>query len=375
MSMSHNSSALASKPLRGSTMSANWPGRVIVYGAVALIGLALALAPFLFPDVRSQEVAARICVFIVLVASYDLLIGYTGIVSFAHTMFFGLGAYGTAIALKTMGPGFEAIVVGGGIGVVAALVLALLIGLLSLRVKAIFFAMVTLSAASVMMVLASQLSDFTGGEDGITYSIPRLFSPAFELLSDSEGKAVRVFGVALNGKIALYYFVFISALVLFLAMMRIVASPLGSVLKAIRENELRAEAIGYRVVFYRTTIFCIAAGIAACAGILRAVWLKYTGPDVVLSFDIMIDILLMVVIGGMGTMLGAVVGVVLMTLAQYYLKDLMALGAEATDNLPLVPDLLNPERWLLWLGLGFILLVYFFPSGIVGTVLGKGGQK
>lgn len=375
MSMVHNSSALASKSLRGSASSTNWPGRLIVYGAVALIGLALALAPFLFPDVRSQEVAARICVFIVLVASYDLLIGYTGIVSFAHTMFFGLGAYGTAIALKTMGPGLESILVGGGIGVVAALVLALLIGLLSLRVKAIFFAMVTLSAASVMMVLASQLSDFTGGEDGITYSIPRLFSPAVELLSDAEGKAVRVFGVPLNGKIALYYFVFISALVLFLAMMRIVASPLGSVLKAIRENELRAEAIGYRVVFYRTTIFCIAAGIAACAGILRAVWLKYTGPEVVLSFDIMIDILLMVVIGGMGTMLGAVIGVVLMTLAQYYLKDLMALGAEATGNLPLVPDLLNPERWLLWLGLGFILLVYFFPSGIVGTLLGKGGQK
>jgi len=375
MSMARNSSALASKSLRGSAISATWPGRLVVYGAVALIGLALALAPFLFPDVRSQEVAARICVFIVLVASYDLLIGYTGIVSFAHTMFFGLGAYGTAIALKTMGPGFEAILLGGGLGVAAALVLALLIGLLSLRVKAIFFAMVTLSAASVMMVLASQLSDFTGGEDGITYSIPRLFSPAFELLSDADGKAVRLFGVPLNGKIALYYFVFISALVLFLAMMRIVASPLGSVLKAIRENELRAEAIGYRVVFYRTTIFCIAAGIAACAGILRAVWLKYTGPDVVLSFDIMIDILLMVVIGGMGTMLGAVIGVVLMTLAQYYLKDLMALGAEATGSLPLVPDLLNPERWLLWLGLGFILLVYFFPSGIVGTLLGKGGQK
>ncbi|MBU1336461.1 MAG: branched-chain amino acid ABC transporter permease [Alphaproteobacteria bacterium] len=350
-------------------------GRFVVYALVGLIGLALALAPFLFPDVRSQEVAARICVFIVLVASYDLLIGYTGIVSFAHTMFFGMGAYGTAIALKSMGPGFEAILIGGGAGIIAALVLALLIGLLSLRVKAIFFAMVTLAAASVMMVLASQLSDFTGGEDGITYSIPRLFSPAFELLTDAEGKALRLFGVPLNGKIALYYFVFITALVLFLALLRIVASPLGSVLQAIRENEMRAEAIGYRVVFYRTAIFCIAAGVAACAGILRAVWLKYTGPEVVLSFDIMIDILLMVVIGGMGTMLGAVIGVVLMTLAQYYLKDLMAVGAEATASLPIVPDLLNPERWLLWLGLCFILLVYFFPAGIAGTMMGKGGHK
>lgn len=375
MTMSQSNSALASKSGRDRVNASGWSGRALVYAAVGIIALALALAPFLFPDIRSQEVAARICVFIVLVASYDLLIGYTGIVSFAHTMFFGMGAYGTAIALKAMGPGFEAILLGGGAGIVAALVLALLIGLLSLRVKAIFFAMVTLSAASVMMVLASQLSDFTGGEDGITYSIPRLFSPATELLTDAEGRAMRLFGVPLNGKIALYYFVFVSALLLFLAMMRIVASPLGSVLQAIRETELRAEAIGYRVVFYRTTIFCIAAGIAATAGILRAVWLKYTGPDVVLSFDIMIDILLMVVIGGMGTMLGAVIGVVLMTLAQYYLKDLMVLGAEATANLPLVPDLLNPERWLLWLGLGFILLVYFFPSGIVGTLLGKGGRK
>ena len=375
MTMARSNSALGTRPDQQAAALPNWSGRIAVYGAVALVGLALAFAPFLFPDVRSQEVAARICVFIVLVASYDLLIGYTGIVSFAHTMFFGMGAYGTAIALKNMGPGFEAILVGGGAGIVAALVLALLIGLLSLRVKAIFFAMVTLSAASVMMVLASQLSDFTGGEDGITYSIPKLFSPATELLTDADGKAVRLFGIALNGKIALYYFVFLTALVLFLAMLRIVASPLGSVLQAIRENEMRAEAIGYRVVFYRTTIFCIAAGMAACAGILRAVWLKYTGPEVVLSFDIMIDILLMVVIGGMGTMLGAVIGVVLMSLAQYYLKDLMALGAEATSSLPIVPDLLNPERWLLWLGLGFILLVYFFPAGIAGTLMGRGGTK
>src|SRR5690606_35206100 len=217
-------------------------GRLVVYGVVLAIGLALMFAPFLFPDVRAQEVAARICVFIVLVASYDLLIGYTGIVSFAHTMFFGLGAYGTAIALKTMGAGFDAILIGGGAGVLAALVLAVLIGLLSLRVKAIFFAMVTLAAASVMMVLASQLSDFTGGEDGITYSIPRFFSPANELLTGPDGKALRLFGIAANGRLALYYFVFLSSLALFLLMLRIVASPLGTVLQAIRENELRAEA-------------------------------------------------------------------------------------------------------------------------------------
>lgn len=350
-------------------------GRMVVYAAVLLIGLVLMFAPFLFPDIRSQEVAARICIFIVLVASYDLLIGYTGIVSFAHTMFFGLGAYGTAIALKSMGPGFDAILLGGAAGVLAALVLAILIGLLSLRVKAIFFAMVTLAAASVMLVLASQLSEFTGGEDGMTYSVPRFFSPAYKLATDADGKTLQLFGVALNGRVALYYFVFLTSLVLFLAMLRIVASPLGTVLEAIRENEMRAEAIGYKVVAYRTAIFCIAAVIAALAGILRAVWLKYTGPEVALSFAIMIDILLMVVIGGMGTMIGAVIGVVIMSLAQYYLKDLMQVAADATAGLPLVPDLLNPDRWLLWLGLLFILLVYFFPAGIAGTLMGKGAHR
>ncbi len=350
-------------------------GRIAVTAFVGLTGLCLLFAPFLFPDVRSQEVAARICVFIVLVASYDLLIGYTGIVSFAHTMFFGMGAYGAALALKHIGPGFGAILSGGAAGVLAALVLAVLIGLLSLRVKAIFFAMVTLAAASVMMVLASQLSRFTGGEDGIIYSVPHVFSPAAKLFATADGHVMKLAGVSLNGKLAAYYFVFLACLVLFLAMMRIVASPLGTVLEAIRENELRAEAIGYRVVAYRTAIFCIAAVIAALAGVLYAVWLKYVGPDVALSFSIMIDILLMVVIGGMGTLVGSVIGVVVMSLAQFYLKDLMQAAAEATAGVPLLPDLLNPDRWLLWLGVLFILLVYFFPAGIAGTLLGKGGHK
>lgn len=350
-------------------------GRLAVYGIVFAIGLCLAFAPFLFTDVRAAEVAARICIFIVLVASYDLLIGYTGIVSFAHTMFFGLGAYGAAIALKAWGPGWDAILIGGGAGILAALVLAVLIGLLSLRVKAIFFAMVTLAAASVMLVLASQLSDITGGEDGFTYQAPRLFSPAFKLFEDADGKVLRLFDVALNGKVAAYYFVFLSSLVLFLLMLRIVASPMGTVLEAIRENEMRAEAIGYKVVAYRTAIFCIAAVIAATIGVVRAVWLKYTGPEVALSFHIMIDILLMVVIGGMGTIVGAVIGVVVMSLAQFYLKDLMEVAAEATAGIPLLPDLLNPDRWLLWLGVLFILLVYFFPAGIAGTLMNKGSHK
>ena len=349
-------------------------GEKIVKGVVLLIGALLLFAPFLFQDVRSIEVAARICIFVVLVASYDLLIGYTGIVSFAHTMFFGFGAYGSAIALRQMGNGWDSVLIGSLAGMALSLVLAVAIGLLSLRVKAIFFAMITLAAASVALVLASQLNTITGGEDGITYKAPDLFKPATKLLTDEAGKVVKLAGVSLNGKIAAYYFVFTTSLILFIVMLRMVASPLGTVLKAIRENEARAEAIGYRVVAYRTFVFCIAALVASLAGSSYAIWLKYTGPDTALSFAIMIDILLMVVIGGMGTMWGAVIGAVLMVLAQYYLRDLMELAAGATADLPVLPHLLEPDRWLFWLGIIFILLVYFFPAGIAGTLMRKGGH-
>jgi branched-chain amino acid transport system permease protein len=126
------------------------------------------------------------------------------------------------------------------------------------------------------------------------------------------------------------------------------------------------------VVAYRTAVFVISAAAAAAAGVIWAVWLKYTGPETTLAFSIMVDILLMVVIGGMGTMTGAVIGVTIMSLAQFYLKDLMESAALATSGLPLLPHLLNPDRWLLWLGVLFILLVYFFPAGVAGTLQRKG---
>lgn len=348
-------------------LSGDRPGSLVLAIVLLAIFVCLAFAPFLFPGTRSVETAARICIFIVLVASYDLLLGYTGIVSFAHTMFFGIGAYGVAIAISAMGPSFGAILLGGLAGVAVAMLLALLIGLFSLRVKAIFFAMVTLAVASAFAVLVSQTSGLTGGEDGLNYAIPKVFSPAFKLMDD------RVLGVRLDGKLLLYYFVFVASTVLFLVMLRMVNSPFGRVLQAVRENAFRAEAIGYRVVFYRTAATVLSAAMAALAGVLIAVWLRYTGPATTLSFEIMIDILLMVVIGGMGTMYGAVIGATLFILAQTYLQNLMGAASDATAALPLVPDLLDPGRWLLWLGVLFILSVYFFPTGIVGRLRGRTG--
>jgi len=337
--------------------------RVLSLVLMAIL-IGLAFAPFLFPGTRSLETAARICIFIVLVASYDLMLGYGGIVSFAHTMFFGIGAYGVALASIHMGRGFDALVVGTVSGALLAALLALIIGLFSLRVRAIFFAMITLAVASAFAVLISQLSGLTGGEDGLNYRIPRELTPAFKLADE------RVLGVRLNGRLINYYLIFFVSLALFLLMLRIVNSPFGRVLQAIRENDFRAEAIGYRVVLYRTAATCISAAVAALAGALFAIWLRYVGPDTVLSFEIMIDILLMVVIGGMGTMYGAVIGATLFVVAQNYLQNLMGVAAASVSAVPFLPELLNPDRWLLWLGVLFVLSVYFFPSGIVGRLRG-----
>lgn len=339
--------------------------------AVLLLAIfaGLALAPFLFPGVKALNVAAKVLIFVVLVASFDLLLGYTGIVSFAHTMFFGIGAYGVAIASTRLGAGWGALAAGLGGALVVSLLLSLAIGLFSLRVRAIFFAMITLAVAAAFQTLASQLSDWTGGEDGLTFKMPEWLSPSFEPFEND------IFGVTIDGKILSYYLLFAVAVALVLMLLRIVNSPFGRVLQAIRENEFRAEAIGYRVVVYRTTSSVLSALFACVAGAMLAVWLRYNGPDTSLSFEIMMDCLLIVVIGGMGTIYGAVIGSVVFLIAQSYLQDLLRMASEASASLPWLAALLSPDRWLLWLGLLFVLSVYYFPTGVVGRLRAAAARK
>lgn len=343
-------------------LSGDYPRSRILAVLLMAVFLGLAAAPFVFPGVKALNVAAKVLVFVVLVASFDLLLGYTGIVSFAHTMFFGIGAYGIAIATSRLGATWGALAAGLGGALVLSLLLALAIGLFSLRVRAIFFAMITLAVAAAFQTLASQLSHWTGGEDGLTFKLPELLSPSFEPFEDE------VLGLLIDGRIVTYYLLFAAAVVLVLALLRIVNSPFGRVLQAIRENEFRAEAIGYRVVVYRTTSSVLSALFACAAGAMLALWLRYNGPDTSLSFEIMMDCLLIVVIGGMGTVYGAVIGSVLFVVAQSYLQDLLRIGAEAAAGLPWLATLLSPDRWLLWLGLLFVLSVYYFPTGVVGRL-------
>src|SRR5574343_74926 len=204
--------------------------------ALVLIVLLLALAPFLFPGARAINAAATICIFVVLTASYDLMLGYTGIISFAHTMFYGVGSYGVS-------------------------------------------------------VMTSQFPEWTGGDDGLTIPVPELLSPAFRLLEEP------LFDKVINGKVLTYYLLFVVALLAFLLMLRIVASPFGRVLQAIRENEFRAEAIGYHTAAYRTLGSVLGALGATLAGAMLVLWLRYLGPDTTLSFAIMLNVLLITFIG------------------------------------------------------------------------------
>jgi branched-chain amino acid transport system permease protein len=356
-------------------LSGDMPRSRILNVLLPVILIVLALAPFIFPGARAINVAATICVFIVLVASYDLLLGYTGIISFAHTMFYGIGAYGVGLSLYRFGPTWSSIFIGLAIGMALSFVLALLIGFLSLRVKALFYAMITLAIAFAFAVLTSQLSDLTGGDDGLSFSVPEQLKPGFKLFESP------IFGVDINGKILTYYLVFCVALLAFLFMLRIVNSPFGKVLQSIRENEFRAEAIGYKTVVYRTISNCLGALGATLAGGLLALWVRYVGPDATLSFGIMLNILLIVFIGGMATMYGAVVGTTLFIIAQNYLQDLMKVGSNALvqfasahadsvigTTITFLSRLVHPDRWFMWLGILFILSVYYFPLGVVGKL-------
>jgi branched-chain amino acid transport system permease protein len=222
--------------------------------------------------------------------------------------------------------------------------------------------MITLAVASAMAVLASQLSDVTGGEDGLSFQLPPSLRPAFRVLSEP------LLGVTVNGRVLAYYLVFFVSILVFLLLLRVVNSPFGRVLQAIRENEFRAEALGYRVVAYRTAASVISALGATVGGALLALWLRYNGPNTTLSFTIMVDVLLMVVIGGMGTMYGAVIGAALFVIAQSYLQTLMGAASTALAGVPLLPTLVHPDRWLMWLGFLFVISVYVFPGGIVGRL-------
>src|SRR5205814_9674508 len=191
------------------------------------------------------------------------------------------------------------------------------LGAVALQVEALVLAMVSRAVASAFLVLASQLSGLTGGDDGRSFQLQELLQPGTVLIPKN------LVGFELNGRVLTYYVVLVGCAAMILALLRVVNSPFGRVLQAVRENRFRAEALGFRTVFHLTYANCLAALVAASAGMLNALWLRYVGPDTSLAFSIMLDTLLMVVLGGMGTIYGAIIGAGIFIIAQNYLQALM----------------------------------------------------
>jgi branched-chain amino acid transport system permease protein len=303
----------------------------------------MALVPVVMPSFQAVDLALKIAIFATLVASYDILLGYTGIVSFGHAMFFGFGAYAVALAVGKAG-GYGHLLGGVVAAVAVTLAVSLLISAFSLRVKAIFFAMITLAFAEFALILAVQLSGFTGGEDGLSPRFPGIFAE----------------------RLPTYYAVLAVCAVLFALMSRFVASPLGRTLQAIRDNALRAEALGLRTFVFQSVSSAFASVVATLLGVAYALWVRYVNPESALGIPIMLDILLMVIIGGIGTLWGGVIGAGVLLTAQTLLPRLRAVGTSLFAGSVVVERL--TDRWLLWFGVLFVLVVFFFPKGVLGTI-------
>jgi branched-chain amino acid transport system permease protein len=314
--------------------------------------------PFLFHSFEILDVVLKIIIFSALVASYDIILGYTGIVSLGHVMYFGIGAYLVGIFVGKLGLisyGYLALAI--LIAVVISGILSVLIGFFSLRIRAIFFAMITLAFLEFISILASQLRSITGGEDGISFKLPHILA-----IDYSFG---RFLGIEITGRIVSYYLILFICLILFLLMLRFVHSPVGRVLQSIRDNEQRSIALGYRTYLFQVIASSFASCVAAVTGGCFAMWVRYVSPDSSVSVSIMLDVLLMVIVGGMGTIYGGIFGAAFLMVTRAFLPKLQIL---ITSLLPGVPIAIRlSERWLFYFGLLFILIVYFFPKGIVGT--------
>ena len=318
----------------------------------------LVLVP-LVPSFRVLDVAAKIMIFTVVVASYDLILGYTGLLSFAHAMFFGIGAYSVALLCYHSGaPKWYHLIMATGASLVISIGLALILSLFSLRTKAIFFAMLSLALADFFHLLGITWSDLTLGEDGITFTLPGVLGLKWE--------GWQIGGFEIGPRLMTYYLILVVSVLLFLFLLRFVRSPVGRVLKSIRDNEQRSTALGYKTFRYQMYSIVFGSSIASLGGILFGLWLRFVDPDSALGVFGMVDYLLMVIIGGLGTLYGSIIGVAFFIVTQAWLPDLLKVITTILPDYEILHRL--ADRWMAFLGFLFILAIMLFPKGVVGTI-------
>jgi branched-chain amino acid transport system permease protein len=298
--------------------------RLVAYGLLLAVGM---LAPFLFYPVFLMN---ALC-FALFACAFNLLLGYTGLLSFGHAAFFGTAAYVTGYTAKVMGLSTGlAILAGTG----AALALGIVFGGLSIRRQGIYFAMITLALAQLIFFYYLQ-APFTGGEDGLQ-AIPR-------------GRLLWV--INLENDLTLYYVVFAIFLFGFLLIYRTIHSPFGQVMKAIRENEPRAVSLGYDVNKYKLMAFVLSAGLAGLAGATNAIVFTFvTLTDV--DWHTSGDVVLMTLLGGMGSIFGPVVGAF----------SIVSLESKLSDKVGSLVTVI--------IGAIFVVCVLLFRRGVVGEIQG-----
>jgi len=300
-----------------------WIGFTIVLGL-------LAVAPLVLPPFW-QRFTTEILVWGLLAMSSDILIGYTGMVSFGHSAFFGLGMYGAAAALLTVKP--PSLWLGLLYGLVAAGVAAVFVAYFATRLRDIYFAISTLVFSQIFYVIIFTWTEVTGGENGLTFSqpsfsIPGLFSARFTPTT-------------------FHWFVLAVVVLSYLLVRRITQSPFGMVLQSIRENEPRTRAIGYHVERYKIVAVMLSGLFAGLAGILYALQNKFAAPDFVF-FVVSGEVVIFNVMGGMGTLVGPVAG------AAFFLLLREGLSRYFT------------EYYLIPVGIIFTAMVIFMPQGLLG---------
>lgn len=287
-----------------------------------------------------MSVFIKIFALAIFVMSYNLMFGFTGVISFGHALFFGLGGYIVGIMLEytELDPNLGLLV---GVLIVTVLcgIVGFFIGLVSLRLRGVYFAIFTLAVSEMVWIFFSRWA-LTRGEDGFTLgSIPAWIDAA-------------------QSRLNLYYIGLALFVAAFLFIRRLVNSPTGAVFKAIRENEERARAIGYNTLRFKLVSITVASIMAGVAGILFCLLEKKIGPELMVV-NRTVDALLTTIIGGAGTFAGPVVGAAGLELADTLFRDAQfTFGSVVIDV---------GDSWQLILGLIFVLVVLVFPYGIVGT--------
>jgi branched-chain amino acid transport system permease protein len=306
--------------------------RIIYWtGFCVIVGL-LIVAPLVLPPFW-RRFCTEILIWGLLAMSSDLLIGYTGMVSFGHSAFFGLGMYGAAAALLMVSP--PSLILALAFGLIAAAALSAFVAYFSTRLRDIYFAITTLIFSQIFYVIIFTWTEVTGGENGLNFKRPPLgITGIWTVPFDND---------------TLHWFVLAVVVASYLILRRITQSPFGMVLQSIRENEPRTRAIGYPVERYKIVAVMLSGLFAGLAGVLYALQNRFAAPDFVF-FLVSGEAVIFNVMGGIGTLVGPIVG------AATFLLLREGLGRLFGEQFP----------YLIPLGFIFIAIIIFLPQGLLG---------